>query len=57
MQDLERLAAELLETALKLSPSTTRNEILEEICGFRARIIALQSSQISSEVRAKRAAV
>jgi hypothetical protein len=42
MQDLEAMAAKLLETARKLPSGQERHNALQEIEGFRARITALQ---------------
>ena len=41
MQELEAMAAKLLETAHKLPAGQLGHEILEEIGNFRARIAAL----------------
>jgi len=41
MQDLEAMAAKLLETARKLPAGPIRRDILKEIGKFRARIYAL----------------
>ena len=43
MQDLEAMAAKLLETARKLPSGQDRRNALQEIERFRARITALQS--------------
>ena len=42
MQDLEAMAAKLLETARKLPAGPIRRDILKEIGKFRARINALK---------------
>ena len=41
MQDLEAMAAKLLETARKLPAGPVRHDILKQIGKFRARITAL----------------
>jgi hypothetical protein len=46
MQDLEEIAAKLLETARKLPPGQDRHNILQEIGRFRAQIVALQSADL-----------
>ena len=43
MQDLEAMAAKLLETARKLPAEPIRRNILKEIGKFRARINALKA--------------
>jgi hypothetical protein len=43
MQDLEAMAAKLLETTRKVPPGPERHDILKEIRKFRARIIALKA--------------
>jgi hypothetical protein len=43
MQDLEAMAAKLLETARKLPAGPIRGDILKEIGKFRARINALKA--------------
>ena len=43
MQDLEAMAAKLLETARKLPAGPIRRDILKEIGKFRARIFALKA--------------
>jgi hypothetical protein len=43
MQDLEAMAAKLLETARKLPAGPIRHNILKEIGKFRARINALKA--------------
>ena len=43
MQDLEAMAAKLLETARKLPAGPIRSDILKEIGKFRARINALKA--------------
>jgi hypothetical protein len=43
MQDLEAMAAKLLETARKLPAGPIRRDILKEIGKFRARINALKA--------------
>jgi hypothetical protein len=45
MQDLEAMAAKLLETARKVPPGPERHDILKEIRKFRARIIALKAKE------------
>jgi hypothetical protein len=47
MQDLEEMAAKLLEAARKLPPGPSRHETLKEIGRFRARISALLKSEAS----------
>jgi hypothetical protein len=42
MQDLEAMAAKLLETARKLPAGPVRHDILKQIGKFRARITALK---------------
>ena len=46
MQDLEEMAAKLLEAARKLPPGPSRHETLKEIGRFRARIVALQGADL-----------
>ena len=48
MQDLEAMAAKLLETARKLPSGQERHNALQEIEGFRARITALQRLDLRS---------
>jgi hypothetical protein len=43
MQDLEAMAAKLLETARKLPAGPVRHDILKQIWKFRARITALKA--------------
>jgi hypothetical protein len=43
MQDLEALAAKLLETARKIPAGPVRHDILKQIGKFRARITALKA--------------
>ena len=43
MQDLEAMAAKLVETARKLPAGPIRRDILKEIGKFRARINALKA--------------
>jgi hypothetical protein len=43
MQDLEAMAAKLLETARKLPAGPVRHDILKQIGKFRARITALKA--------------
>ena len=45
MQELEAMAAKLLETARKLPPGPVRHDILKEIGKFRARIAALKAKE------------
>jgi Cdc6-like AAA superfamily ATPase len=45
-QDLEEIAAKLLETARKLPPGQDRHNALQEVGRFRARIAALQSGDL-----------
>ncbi|WMT70966.1 hypothetical protein [Bradyrhizobium sp. Ash2021] len=47
MQDLEAMAAKLLETARKLPSGQDRHNALQEIERFRARISALQHLDLS----------
>jgi hypothetical protein len=42
LQELEGMAAKLLETARKLPPGPDRSNILHEIGRFRSRIVSLQ---------------
>ena len=42
MQDLEAMAAKLLETARKIPAGPVRHDILKQIGKFRARITALK---------------
>jgi hypothetical protein len=46
VQNLEEIAAKLLETARKLSPGQDRHNALREIGRFRARITALQGADL-----------
>jgi hypothetical protein len=48
MQDLEAMAAKLLETARKLPSGQDRHNALQEIEKFRARITALQGLDLRS---------
>ena len=48
MQDLEAMAAKLLETARKLPSGQDRHNALQEIGRFRARITALQRLDLRS---------
>ena len=43
MQDLEAMAAKLLETARKIPAGPVRHDILKQIGKFRARITALKA--------------
>jgi hypothetical protein len=43
MQDLEAMAAKLLETARKLPAGPVRHDILKQVGKFRARITALKA--------------
>jgi hypothetical protein len=43
LQELEQMAAKLLEAARKLPPGPDRHNILQEIGRFRSQIISLQS--------------
>jgi hypothetical protein len=43
MQDLETMAAKLLEIARNLPPGSERHSILKEIGKFRVRITALKA--------------
>jgi hypothetical protein len=45
MQDLEEMAAKLLETARKLPLGPVRHDILKEIGKFRVRITALKARE------------
>lgn len=51
IQDLEAMAAKLLKTARKLPSGQDRNNALQEIEGFRARITALQRLNLRSAHR------
>jgi hypothetical protein len=55
MQDLEKMAAKLLDTVRKLPPGSERNEFLKEIGKIRARIAKLRrrgnEGQIKRSVR------
>jgi hypothetical protein len=44
LQELQDMAAKLLETARKLPPGPERQKALEEIGNYRLQISALQSS-------------
>jgi hypothetical protein len=46
MQDLDTMAAKLLETARKLPPGPVRHDVLKEIGKFRVRITALKAKRI-----------
>jgi hypothetical protein len=48
LQELEKMAAELLTTARKLPSGQDRHNALQEIGRFRARIIALQRLDLQS---------
>ena len=43
LQDLEAMAAKLLETARKLPAGPVRHDILKQVGKFRARITALKA--------------
>jgi hypothetical protein len=55
MQDLEKMAAKLVDTVRKLPPGSERNEFLKEIGKIRARIAKLgrrgNEGQIKRSVR------
>jgi hypothetical protein len=46
MQDLDTMAAKLLETARKLPPGPVRHDVLKEIGKFRVRITAPKAKRI-----------
>ena len=48
-QDLEEIAAKLLETARKLPPGQDRHNELQEVGRFRAQIAALQRANLPPE--------
>jgi len=48
LQDLEEIAAKLLEAARKLPPGQDRHNALREIGRFRARITGLHRSDFRS---------
>lgn len=50
-QDLEEIAAKLLETARKLPPGQDRHNALQEIGRFRARITGLHRGDLRSAHR------
>jgi hypothetical protein len=52
-EDLEEIAAKLLQSARKLSHGPERQKILEEISSFRVRIAALKA-KMKCERRRKR---
>jgi hypothetical protein len=49
MNDLEKMAAKLLESARKLPPGPERHELLKEIGTYRARIAAIIAQQQRSQ--------
>ena len=55
MQDLEKMAAKLLDTVRKLPPGSERHELLREIGKIRVRIAKLEArgneGQIKRSVR------
>jgi hypothetical protein len=51
LKELEKMAANLLEAARKLSPAQDRHNALQEIARFRARIIGLQRQDLRSAHR------
>ena len=53
-QDLEEIAAKLLETARKLPPGQDRHNALQEVGRFRARIAALQSGDLRRPSRSQK---
>jgi hypothetical protein len=46
MQDLDTMAAKLLETARKQPPGPVRHDVLKEIGKFRVRITALKAKRV-----------
>jgi hypothetical protein len=46
LKELEEIAAKLLATARKLSPGQDHHNALQEIARFRARIAALQCTDL-----------
>jgi hypothetical protein len=45
MQDLEKMAAKLWETARKLPPGTEQHALLEQIGTFRTKLSAVAAKQ------------
>jgi hypothetical protein len=53
LQDLEQLAAELLETALKLPPGSDRQDALKTIGSFVTQIASMQRAPASRKIEIK----
>jgi hypothetical protein len=53
LQDLEQLAAELLETARKLPPGADRQDVLKKIGSFITQIGSLRRSPVSRKIEIK----
>jgi hypothetical protein len=51
LNELKEMAAKLLETARELPPGQDRDNALQEIARFRARIIGLQRQDLRSAQR------
>ena len=51
LNELKEMAAKLLETARELPPGQDRDNPLQEIARFRARIIGLQRQDLRSAQR------
>ena len=49
MQNLEKMAAKLWETACKLPPGTEQHALLEQIGTFRAKLSAVAAKQRQSQ--------
>jgi hypothetical protein len=50
MEDLEDMAAKLLETARKLPPGLDRHDLLKQIGTFRAKLVAIAASRRRSHI-------
>jgi len=53
LQDLEQLAAELLETARKLPPGPDRQDVLKKVGSFIIQIASMQRSPASRKIEIK----
>jgi len=53
LQDLEELAAELLETARRLPPGPDRQDILKKVGSFVTQVASMQRSPASRKIAIK----
>jgi hypothetical protein len=53
LQDLEHLAAELLEPDRKLSPGPDRQDVLKKVGSFVTQIVSVQRSPASRKIEIK----